>query len=114
MATLGFLRLAGDLRRHCRRGHLLEVRGAIANPFISLDCAAVAGAAGGKPVKSLGILSDGENPVPGSVPTKRVINGTNQMLINANDDFVIKTCLKTTGCLTYLWARGLKSPRAHS
>ena len=58
MVTVGFLRLAGDLRRHCRRGHLLEVRDAIADPAVSLDCAAVAGVAGGKSVNLLGFLSD--------------------------------------------------------
>ena len=58
MVTVGFLRLAGDLRRHCRRGHLLEVREVIANPAVPLGCAAVAGAAGDEPLNPLGILSD--------------------------------------------------------
>ena len=61
MVTVGFLRLAGDLRRHCRRGHLLEVRDAIADPAVSFDCAAVAGVAGGKSVNLLGFLSDERN-----------------------------------------------------
>ena len=74
MVILGFLRLAGDLRRHCRRGHLLVVREVIANPAVPLDCAAVAGAAGGKPLNRSGFLSDGKNTVPGSVPTKPELN----------------------------------------
>ena len=93
MVTVGFLRLAGDLRRHCRRGHLLEVRDSIANPAVPLDCAAVAGAAGDEPLNPLGILSDEQNTVPGSVPTIPVINRANHRLINANDDIVIKACL---------------------
>ena len=48
------LRLAGDLRRRRRRGHFLEVREVIVDPSIPSDHAAVAGAAGEKPVKSLG------------------------------------------------------------
>ena len=86
MATLGFLRLAGDLRRHCRRGHLLEVRGAIADPAVSLDCAAVAGVAAGKPLNSLGFLSDAA--VLCRAPSRQtlVINHADHWLFNANDE----------------------------
>ena len=54
MVTFGVLRLAGDLRRHRRRGHLLWVRSIIVNPSLSLSRAAVAGAAGDKPVNPPG------------------------------------------------------------
>ena len=58
MFILGLLRLAGDLRRHRRRDHRRCVRIAIWNPSIPSPRAAVAGAAGDKPGKPLGILSD--------------------------------------------------------
>ena len=42
---------------------MLEVRGVIADPFISLDCAAVAGAAGDEPW-SLSVPFVGRGTVP--------------------------------------------------
>ena len=85
------------------------VRDAIADPAVSLDCAAVAGAAGDEPLNPLGILSDEQNTVPGSVPTKLVIYCSNQLLISAKDELKSKACLKIWNSLTYVWARGLKS-----
>ena len=95
VATLGFLRLAGDLRRHCRRGHLLEVRDSIADPAVSLDCAAVAGAAGDEPLSPLSFCRTRVGIVPSSVPTKLIINCANLWLINAKDVLKTKTCLKS-------------------
>ena len=53
------------------------VRDAIADPAVSLDCAAVAGAAGDEPLNPLGILSDEQNTVPGSVLTNPMFNRAN-------------------------------------
>lgn len=61
------LRLAGDLRRRRRCEWCHGVRKPIANPFLSLARAAVAGVAGDKLANLLGVLSDA------IVPCRKVI-----------------------------------------
>ena len=61
---LRLLRLAGVVGRRRRRECLRWVCEVIANPSMCLSRAAVAGAAGDKPVKALELLSDELGTVP--------------------------------------------------
>ena len=71
------------------------VREVIADPSISLYRAAVAGAAGDKPVNPSEFLSD-ELVLCRALSRQRFgINSANHVLINANDELVIKACRKT-------------------
>ena len=70
------------------------VREVIADPSLSFDCAAVAGAAGDKPVKPSEFLSDGIALCRTPSRQRFGFNYTNHVLINTNDELVIKACPK--------------------
>ena len=89
------------------------VRDAIADPAVSLDCAAVAGAAGDEPLNSLGILSD-ERYCAGLCPDQdprfnALISGSLVLMIV----LVIKTCLKPLLVSLSCGPEALNHPRAH-